>query len=236
MDIVDLLQTKTPANNPVLWWKRFLAKENFELWPHQIKMLRDRSSRKTYRCGRRTGKTTTLIIEALWKACVHPNIIVLFFVPFEVQGDIIITYIKELVGRSILTIRRDTYEIVFENGSTLSVITPRLHNFCGDIIDTILLRKMGDGVFVDEIAYIPDEIRKTIFAIGAERSDISACYAGTPRLEEGSSSPSIFSTLHSDSEHHYSRTILPDWNEEREAKIRSFLTEEQYRREILAEF
>lgn len=107
--------TKSDANkiseimsDPVKWAQLFVITYDANLktytpWTarwYQVKMLRDKSLKKVARCGRRTGKTDTMCIDALHKAFTKPNFVVLFVTPYENQIRLIFTRLKELIANS----------------------------------------------------------------------------------------------------------------------------------------
>ena len=77
----QLAKLKEINNDPVKWAQVFLITYDKTLkrdtpWTarwYQSQMIRDKSKKKVYRCGRRTGKSECMVVEALYNACNHRN-------------------------------------------------------------------------------------------------------------------------------------------------------------------
>ena len=126
-----LLQIK---NDPVLWAKAFVRvsdpiTKKIGPWiarDYQEEMLRDKSLRKVYRCGRRTGKTETMVIEGLHPTLTRKNFRVLYITPYENQVNLIFMRIREIINDSPLIkaeVVRSPYMIEFKNGSSIMGFT-----------------------------------------------------------------------------------------------------------------
>ena len=119
--------------DPVKWAKAFLISNNaatkkmgpWEARDYQEEMLRDRSTRKVYRCGRRTGKTETMVVDGFWQACTRKNFRILYVTPYENQVNLIFMRMRELINDSPLvkqqveSMKNSPYTIQFKNGSTI---------------------------------------------------------------------------------------------------------------------
>lgn len=121
------------AEDPVLWAKAFVVTYDPSLkkdvpWTarwYQAEMLRDMSIRKVYLCGRRTGKSEAMVIEALWRTLTNRNFVHMFVTPYENQIRLLFDRMKELIHNSPLLKPRITrcinspYRIEFDNGSKI---------------------------------------------------------------------------------------------------------------------
>ena len=75
------VKLKEILDDPVKWAQAFLItwngdKKCYSPWTarwYQAEMLRDKSKKKVYRCGRRTGKTETMVVESLYSDYKNPN-------------------------------------------------------------------------------------------------------------------------------------------------------------------
>lgn len=107
---------KKIAEDPVLWAKAFVvtydsAKKKDTPWTarwYQAEMLRDMSLKKVYLCGRRTGKSESMVIEALWHVYTHRNFVHMFVTPYENQIRLLFDRMKELINSSPLLKSRMT--------------------------------------------------------------------------------------------------------------------------------
>jgi len=92
-------------DDPVKWSQAFLktfdpVKKEVVPWTarwYQVEMLRDMSNKKVARCGRRTGKTETMVIESLHRTYRRKYYRVLIITPYENQVRLIFSRIKELI-------------------------------------------------------------------------------------------------------------------------------------------
>jgi hypothetical protein len=130
---IQQAQLAVVMKDPVLWAKHFLITNNaltkkmgpWEARDYQIEMMRDPSLKKVYRCGRRIGKSETMIVEALHKAFTHKLYRVLFVTPYENQVNLVFMRMKELIGQSplvkaqLVTFKSSPYTVEFKNGSKI---------------------------------------------------------------------------------------------------------------------
>jgi hypothetical protein len=121
------------AIDPVTWVRNFL---HFQPRAYQIMMLRDRARVRAFRCGRRTGKTTCMLWEALWFSYTNPGITVIIVSPLEVQIKNMWGMIDKMLMHSgvkplkaaleqfgITAKIRKPWEITFKNGSEIKAFT-----------------------------------------------------------------------------------------------------------------
>lgn len=123
--------------DPVEWAKAFVvsndaASKKYGPWvarDYQEEMLRDPSLKKVYRCGRRTGKSETMIIEGLHKAYTHKNFRILYITPYENQVNLIFMRMREIIHDSplikneVVRMKNSPYMIEFKNGSSVMGFT-----------------------------------------------------------------------------------------------------------------
>lgn len=131
------LKLKSIMSDPVKWAQTFLITYDKVLkkdtpWTarwYQVQMLRDKSLRKVYRCGRRTGKSEVMVIEALFNACSRKNYRVLLITPYENQIRLLFQRLKELKDSSplldsmITSTTKNPYKFEFSNGSLIMGFT-----------------------------------------------------------------------------------------------------------------
>ena len=75
------MKLREVLDDPVKWAQAFLItwngdKKCYSPWTarwYQSEMLRDKSKKKVNRCGRRTGKTETMVVESLYSDYKNPN-------------------------------------------------------------------------------------------------------------------------------------------------------------------
>lgn len=123
--------------DPVLWAQAFIVSNDasakkYGPWKardYQVEMMRDKSLRKVYRCGRRLGKTDTMVIEGLHKAFTHKNFRILYITPYENQVNLIFMRFRELIADSpllkneIVKMKNSPYTVEFKNGSVIMGFT-----------------------------------------------------------------------------------------------------------------
>ena len=92
---------------------------------YQVEMLRDKHTRKVYRCGRRIGKTETMVVEMLYLAFTKKNFRVLMAAPYENQIRNMFTRLNELISESplvkqaVVSSTKNPAKIEFANGSMI---------------------------------------------------------------------------------------------------------------------
>lgn len=92
---------------------------------YQVEMLRDKATKKVYRCGRRTGKTETMVIDMLHRVYTNQNYRCLVVTPYENQVRLIFMRLFELIDASPLlkaelsNKTKNPYNITFNNKSAI---------------------------------------------------------------------------------------------------------------------
>lgn len=123
--------------DPVLWAKAFVISNDaiakkvgpWKARDYQEEMLRDESLYKVYRCGRRIGKSETMIIEGLHKAYTHEGFRILYVTPYETQVNLVFMRMRELIQNSpllkieVTKMKNSPYTIEFRNGSVIMGFT-----------------------------------------------------------------------------------------------------------------
>jgi replicative DNA helicase len=235
------------CNDPVLWAKTFLktvdnATKKIGPWSarwYQAKMLRDKSDKRVARCGRRTGKTETMCIDALYNTNVHQHYRYLFVAPYERQIEAIFNRLNELIDESPLlvqTVERNTrspFNITFKNHAAIMGFTTGARSGSAG---ASLRGQKADTIAIDESDYMADADFDAVLAIAAERQGIKIFLSSTP-----TGARKMFYKCCTDPNMHFKEfyfpsTCNPQWCDAMEAEFRAILSETGYIHEVLAEF
>lgn len=233
--------------DPVTWAKSFLISNNaatkkYGPWiarDYQEEMLRDPSTRKVYRCGRRTGKSEVMVVEGLHKAFTHKGFRILYVTPYENQVNLLFMRMKELVHDSpllkneVVKMKNSPYTIEFKNGSVIMGFTTGASSGSGA---ASVRGQRADWLFLDEIDYMGTEDYSTVAMIAGERSDIGMTCSSTPTGARRTFYSMCTDPAWGYSQHFHPSTHNPNWCQEMEDQFRAQLTPSQYEHEILAEF
>lgn len=247
LSVVEKEKLKEIMKDPVKWAKAFLISNNaatkkmgpWEARDYQEEMLRDRSTRKVYRCGRRTGKTETMVVDGFWQACTRKNFRILYVTPYENQVNLIFMRMRELINDSPLvkqqveSMKNSPYTIQFKNGSTILGFTTGAASGSGG---ASIRGQRADAIFCDEIDYMAENDYSTVAAIAGERVDISITASSTPTGKRGTFYRMCKDRSFGYNEHFHPSMHNPNWCKEMEAQFRAELNQQQYEHEILAEF
>jgi len=125
----ELLEAQI-ISDPVFFAEVYLRspsnpKEELILRPYQKGILRDRHQRRVLRMGRRTGKSVSLAVEAIWKAFTNAHREVLLVAGYDSQVGTLFNLMNRMVKdspevrKSISNTRMRPYEIHFKNGSII---------------------------------------------------------------------------------------------------------------------
>ena len=125
----ELLEAQI-LSDPVFFAELYLRspsnpKEALILRPYQKGILRDNHQRRVLRMGRRTGKSVSLAVEAIWKAFTNAHREVLLVAGYDSQVGTLFNLINRMVKdsdevkKSISNTRMRPYEIHFKNGSII---------------------------------------------------------------------------------------------------------------------
>lgn len=236
-NLIEILQ------DPVKWAQLFVRVFNpvtkqegpwLARW-YQTKMLRDNSIKKVYRCGRRIGKTETMIIDMLWKAFTRKNFRIVIVTPYENQIRLIFMRINEilmsspLLSKEIITNTKNPYVLKIRNGAAIVGFT------AGNDAASVRGQK-ADWIYLDEVDYMSDVCYDAVTTIAAERADIGITMSSTPTGKRSHFYKACKDKNMGFTEHYHPSTDNPGWDERMESQFRAQLTEQAYVHEILAEF
>ena len=186
-----------------------------------------------------TGKSETMVIEALWRTLTNRNFVHMFVTPYENQIRLLFDRMKELINTSPLLNPRMTrcvnhpYRIEFDNGSKIIGFTTGASSGSGG---ASLRGQRCDWISIDEMDYMNDSDFDTVTALCAERNDIGMTCSSTP-----TGARSRFYSICTDrklgySLHYHPSTHNPNWSKKMEEEFRAQLSESGYLHEIMAEF
>ena len=243
MSPIERKQFMEIVNDPIKWAQAFLrsfnpATKRVEPWVarwYQVEMMRDKHVRKVYRCGRRIGKTETLVVEMLHQVFSKRNFRVLMAAPFENQIRNMFTRLNELIKESpllkneVIRSTKNPYCIELKNGSMILGFT------AGD--DAASIRgQRADWVYIDEIDFMNEYCFDVISAVAIERAEIGITVSSTPLGKRSHFYRMCTEPQMGYSQHYHPSTHNPGWGPQMEAELRAQLTEQGYVHEVLAEF
>lgn len=243
LNSVEANKVKNILNDPILWAQAFLNTYNASSkkvtpwigrW-YQVRMMRDRSVRKVYRCGRRIGKTETMVVEMLWQVFTRKNFRVLIAAPYENQIRNMFTRLNELIKESplvkaqVLSSTKSPYKIELANGSCILGFTT------GDDASSIRGQR-ADWIYIDEIDFMSEYCFEVVSAIAIERDEIGITVSSTPVGKRSHFYKMCTDKSMGYSQHFHPSTHNPSWGPKMEAELRAQLTEQGYVHEVLAEF
>ncbi len=137
----------------------FPGVENFQLWPHQIVSMRDKSKNIIYQCGRDIGKTIELCCSCLSTAISNPGCSGLVGAAFDGQLRLIISLIEYQIDHNALIagciksiVRAPYYEITFYTAGDPFTLYFRPAGQRGEAFRAPHV----DYIWIDEGAYIPE--------------------------------------------------------------------------------
>ena len=241
------LKLKNVMNDPVKWAQTFLISYDKNLkkdtpWTarwYQVQMLRDKSLKKVYRCGRRTGKSEVMVIEALYNATTNRNYRVLLITPYEAQVRLLFMRLNELKNSSpllaslISSTTKNPYKMEFKNGSCIMGFTTGASSGSSG---ASIRGQAADLLILDECDYMADGDFDSIIMIAGERPDIRVIMSSTPTGRRGNFYNCCTNKATGYVEHYHPSTHNPQWCEKMEAEMRAMLSEQGYIHEVLAEF
>lgn len=244
---VELAKLKRIHEDPALWAKAYLitydAVQKKEVpWTarwYQAEMMRDKTTRKVYRCGRRTGKTEVMIVEALHKVFTKRNHRVLFVAPYENQIRLVFTRIKELVSSSpmfkehVVSITMNPFTLKLDNQSAIFGFTTGASSGSGG---ASIRGQRADWIYLDECDYLGEGDFDTVSMIAGERQDIGMTISSTPTGKRGKFYQACTDPNMGYQEHYHPSTHNPQWCDQMEAEFRAQLTDNGYVHEVEANF
>lgn len=247
MTLEEKIKVQEILNDTVSWAQTFVKvfnKETGEQDPwigrwYQVEMLRDKSFKKVYRCGRRIGKTETMIMEGLKLTFTNKHFRVLFVTPYESQVKLIFDRIVEILDESpalkqeVVRSTKNPYELKIRNGSSILGFTTGASSGSGG---ASVRGQKADYIFMDEVDYMTAADFDTITTIAAERTDIGICMSSTPTGQRSKFYEACTNPNFGYNQHYHPSTHNPGWNKEMEASFKAQLSEQGYVHEVLAEF
>lgn len=243
MSAIEKKKLMEIMDDPIKWAQAFLRAfspqtKKIEPWVarwYQVEMMRDKSVRKVYRCGRRIGKTETMVVEMLHMVFTKRNFRIIIAAPFENQVRNMFMRLHELIAESPLVkaeMTRSTknpYIMEFANGSSILGFTT------GD--DAASIRgQRADWIFIDEIDFMSEGCFDVVSSIAIERAEIGITCSSTPLGKRSHFYRMCTEPKMGYSQHYHPSTHNPGWGKQMEAELRAQLTEQGYVHEVLAEF
>ena len=241
------MKLKEVLEDPVKWAQAFLItwngdKKCYSPWTarwYQAEMLRDKSKKKVYRCGRRTGKTETMVVESLYSIYKNPNYRVLIITPYQNQVDLAFKRINELVDASpalksrVVRNTKNPYQIEFNNHSSILGFTTGASSGSGG---ASIRGQRADLLILDEVDYMNDADFDSVMIIAGERNDIRTIMSSTPTGRRAKFYEACVNKDLGFIEHFHPSMHNPNWCEQMEAEFRASLTASGYVHEVEAEF
>ncbi len=179
--------------DPVKWAEHHL---NIKLRWYQKQILRHPHHRRVLRCGRRIGKTTTMIIHMLWVAftsnsgqCAEKGATCIVATPYDNQARLIFDELKKFIDKSpilsdsVSSTTRSPYNIQFKNGSVIKLFTAGTRSGAEG---GSLRGQKADWLYMDEVDYMTDKDFEAIYSISIEAPlRIGIMVASTPTGRRG---------------------------------------------------
>lgn len=206
---------------------------------YQVEMLRDNSVKKVARCGRRTGKTETMVIDMLHRTFTHPNYRCLVITPYENQVRLIFMRLGELLDNSPLLKQELTkktnnpYQVIWKNNSGILGFTTGASSGSGG---ASIRGQRADYIYMDEVDYMGEADFDTVTTIAAERADIGIFMSSTPTGRRSQFYKACTDPKMGYTEHYHPSMHNPNWGPQMEAEFRAQLSEQGYVHEIEANF
>lgn len=243
----DQVKLAKIMNDPVAWAQAFLRTYNnqtgkVEPWKarwYQVEMLKDQSKKRVYRCGRRIGKTETMVVESLFHVCTKRNFRVLIVTPYETQVRLAFMRINELIQESpvvksmVVGNTKNPYLIKLSNDSAILGFTTGASSGGGA---ASVRGQRADLIVMDEVDYMSEADFDSVMIIAGERDNIRTVMSSTPtgkrsKFYQACTDPAMGFTEHFHPSYHN-----PGWNDSLEAEFRATLSEQGYVHEVEAEF
>ena len=243
----DQVKLAKIMNDPVAWAQAFLRTYNnqtgkVEPWKarwYQVEMLKDQSKKRVYRCGRRIGKTETMVVESLFHVCTKRNFRVLIVTPYETQVRLAFMRINELIQESpvvksmVVGNTKNPYLIKLSNDSAILGFTTGASSGGGA---ASVRGQRADLIVMDEVDYMSEADFDSVMIIAGERDNIRTVMSSTPtgkrsKFYQACTDPAMGFTEHFHPSYHN-----PGWNDDLEAEFRATLSEQGYVHEVEAEF
>ena len=233
--------------DPVAWAQAFLRTFNpksgkIEPWKarwYQVEMMTDKSKKRVYRCGRRTGKTETMVVESLFNVCTKRNFRVLIVTPYETQVRLAFMRLNELIQESpvvksmIVSNTKNPYMIKLANDSAILGFTTGASSGGGA---ASVRGQRADLIVMDEVDYMSEADFDSVMIIAGERPEIRTVMSSTPTGKRSKFYQACTDPAMGFKEHFHPSTHNPNWCDEMEAEFRATLSDQGYVHEVEAEF
>lgn len=243
----DQVKLAKIMKDPVAWAQAFLRTFNpqtgrIEPWKarwYQVEMLQDNSKKRVYRCGRRTGKTETMVVESLFHVCTKKNFRVLIITPYENQVRLAFMRLNELIKESpvvssmVLSNTKNPYMIKMNNESAILGFTTGASSGGGA---ASIRGQRADLIVMDEVDYMGEADFDSVMIIAGERPEIRTVMSSTPTGKRSKFYQACTDPAMGFIEHFHPSTHNPNWCDEMEAEFRATLSEQGYVHEVEAEF
>ena len=243
----DQVKLAKIMKDPVAWAQAFLRTFNpqtgrIEPWKarwYQVEMLQDQSKKRVYRCGRRTGKTETMVVESLFHVCTKKNFRVLIITPYENQVRLAFMRLNELIKESpvvssmVLSNTKNPYMIKMNNESAILGFTTGASSGGGA---ASIRGQRADLIVMDEVDYMGEADFDSVMIIAGERPEIRTVMSSTPTGKRSKFYQACTDPKMGFVEHFHPSTHNPNWNDDLEAEFRATLSEQGYVHEVEAEF
>ena len=233
--------------DPVAWAQAFLRTFNpktgkIEPWKarwYQVEMMTDKSKKRVYRCGRRTGKTETMVVESLFNVCTKRNFRVLIVTPYETQVRLAFMRLNELIQESpvvksmVVSNTKNPYMIKLSNDSAILGFTTGASSGGGA---ASVRGQRADLIVMDEVDYMSEADFDSVMIIAGERPEIRTVMSSTPTGKRSKFYQACTDPAMGFKEHFHPSTHNPNWCDEMEAEFRATLSDQGYVHEVEAEF
>lgn len=201
------------ALDPVAW---AMYELDWDLRWYQADVLSCTSQFKVLRQGRRSGKSNTLMVDALHFVSTNPGKTVLILAPYEPQIEKLFEELHMLINRSKTikqSIIRDVKKpcmISFANGSHIKGLSAGSKNTTNR--SDKIRGQDAHYIIIDEIDYIPDEDLVAITAILASHNDCKIAVCCTPTGEHSRFFSYCIDKDQKFKEFHIIAQESPEWN------------------------
>ncbi|MGM9543932.1 MAG: DEAD/DEAH box helicase family protein [Romboutsia timonensis] len=243
----DQVKLAKIMKDPVAWAQAFLRTYNVKTgrvgpWKarwYQVEMMTDPSKKRVYRCGRRTGKTETMVVESLFHVCTKRNFRVLIVTPYESQVRLAFMRLNELIQESpvvksmVVSNTKNPYMIKLSNESAILGFTTGASSGGGA---ASIRGQRADLIVMDEVDYMSEADFDSVMIIAGERPDIRTVMSSTPTGKRSKFYQACTDPKMGFNEHFHPSPHNPDWCDELEAEFRATLSEQGYVHEVEAEF
>ena len=243
----DQIKLARIMKDPVAWAQAFLRTYDSSTgkvgpWKarwYQVEMMSDKSKKRVYRCGRRTGKTETMVVESLFHVCTKRNFRVLIVTPYETQVRLAFMRLNELIQESpvvksmIISNTKNPYMIKLSNESAILGFTTGASSGGGA---ASVRGQRADLIVMDEVDYMSEADFDSVMIIAGERPDIRTVMSSTPTGKRSKFYQACTDPAMGFNEHFHPSTHNPNWCDDLEAEFRATLSEQGYVHEVEAEF